>query len=211
MSGLKPVFREAREAVVTGAGRMKDRLHQLADNMDGHLDTIVRRVRDEDDFNDAVITTRGGNAKVTVYDPSTGRPITEYGHIRDDFGGSARGDNATDIGRLGEGGYDGGHLGAHRFFGDTADPGIVPQMANLNRGPWRTMENEWADWSRQGYHVDYTVDVYPPGATVPDTFEVVYTVTDPATGRIRYQNTPHFYNQPGQIFDRVPPADITGR
>ena len=48
MSGLKPVFREAREAVVKGAGRLKDKPHQVAGNMDGHLDTIVRRVRDED-------------------------------------------------------------------------------------------------------------------------------------------------------------------
>jgi hypothetical protein len=204
MSALKPVFREARQSVLAGAGRLKDRLHQLADNMDGHLDTIVRRVRDEDNINDAVVTNRGGNVKVTTYDPDTGRPITEYGHIRDDFGSSTRGDNATAIGRLGEGGYDGGHLGAHRFFGDTPDPGIVPQIANLNRGPWKTMENEWADWTAQGYQIDYTIDVYPPGATVPDTFEVAYTVTNPQNGAEIHRAFPYFYNQPDQVFTRVP-------
>ena len=208
MSGLKPVFREAREAVVIGAGRLKDRLHQVADNMDGHLDTIVRRVRDEDNFNNAVVTNRGGNAKVTVYNPATGRPITEYGHIREDFGSSTRGDNATAVGNSVPGDYDGGHLGGHRFFGDTADPGIVPQASNLNRVAWRVMENEWAAWSRRGYQVDYTIDVYPPGAELPDTFEVSYTVTNPNTGEQILQAYPYFYNQPGQVFTRVPSAEM---
>ena len=58
----------------------------------------------------------------------------------------------------------------------------MPQAANLNRGAWKTMENEWADWVNNGYRVDYNIDVYPPGAVRPDSFEVEYTVSNPADG-----------------------------
>ncbi len=48
MSALKPVFRELREAVLTGFSHARHRLHVLADNLDGHIDDIARRVRAND-------------------------------------------------------------------------------------------------------------------------------------------------------------------
>ena len=56
MSAIKPVIRELREAVLTGMAHGKDRLHQLTDNMNDHLDDIVRQVRDKDKFDDTVTT-----------------------------------------------------------------------------------------------------------------------------------------------------------
>ncbi len=50
MSGLRPVIRELREAAVKGGAHAKDRLHHLADNLDDHLDTVIRRVKDKDNF-----------------------------------------------------------------------------------------------------------------------------------------------------------------
>ena len=50
MSAIKPVIRELREAVLNGMAHGKDRLHQLTDNMNDHLDDIVRQVRDQDTF-----------------------------------------------------------------------------------------------------------------------------------------------------------------
>jgi hypothetical protein len=207
MSGIKPVIRELREAVLSGMAHGKDKLHQVTDNVGDHLDTVVRQVRDKDNFDDTV-TIRGRNRKTTTYDPNTGRPVSERGRIDEDFGGGDRGDNATDVGNLGRDTDDGGHLGAHRFFGDTPDEGIVPQAANLNRGAWKRMENEWADWVAAGYRVDYNVDVYPPGAVRPDSFEVEYTVSNPATGEVAYRNWPSFWNEAGESFDRIPRADI---
>jgi hypothetical protein len=207
MSAIKPVIRELREAVLTGMAHGKDRLHQLTDNMNDHLDDIVRQVRDKDKFDDTV-TTRGRNEKTTTWDPETGRPVSERGQINEDFGGSDRGDNATDVGNLGERTDDGGHLGAHRFYGDTPDEGIVPQASNLNRGAWKTMENEWADWVNSGYRVDYSIDVYPPGAVRPDSFEVEYTVSNPETGQVVHRNWPSFWNEAGETFDRVPRGDM---
>jgi hypothetical protein len=52
MSAIKPVIRELREAVLKGMAHGKDRLHQLTDNMNDHLDDIVRQVRDKDKFDD---------------------------------------------------------------------------------------------------------------------------------------------------------------
>jgi len=53
MSAIKPVIRELREAVLKGMAHGKDRLHQLTDNMNDHLDDIVRQVRDKDKFDGA--------------------------------------------------------------------------------------------------------------------------------------------------------------
>lgn len=148
--------------------------------------------------------TRGKNDTEISYDPKTGRPTNAKGTLRQDFGSTPRGDNATAVGKLGEAGDQGGHLVAHRFMGDTPDEGIAPQAGNLNQGAWKTMENEWADWVNKGYEVDYNIDVYPPGAVRPNTFEVQYRVRDPTTGKIVYKNSPDFKNEAGQTFSRVP-------
>jgi DNA/RNA non-specific endonuclease len=203
MSGAaRAVMRELKQAVADAGRHLNDRLPQLADNITDHLDNVVRQVRDTDNY-DNVVTTRGPNTKTTHYDPETGRPVQESGTILEDFGGSRRGDNATAIGRLGNAGDDGGHLGAHRFFGDTPDEGIVPQIANLNRGAWKKMESEWADWVAEGARVDYRIAVDPPGAVRPDNFKVVYVVSDPSTGDIFDKQSQSFPNVAGQTFPRI--------
>jgi hypothetical protein len=50
MSGAKGVFRQLKEAVLKGMGHGKDKLHHVADNMNDHLDNVVRQVRDKDTF-----------------------------------------------------------------------------------------------------------------------------------------------------------------
>ncbi|MCR2762625.1 DNA/RNA non-specific endonuclease [Microbacterium sp. zg.B48] len=201
-AGARAVMRELKQSVADAGRRLSDRLPQLADRITDHLDNVVRQVRDTDKYANTV-TTRGPNTKTTHFDPDTGRPVQEQGKILEDFGGSARGDNATAIGRLGNPGDDGGHLGAHRFFGDTRDEGIVPQIANLNRGAWKKMESEWADWVAEGARVDYRIQVDPPGAVRPDNFQVVYVVSDPSTGDIIEVRNPSFANVNGETFDRI--------
>ncbi|ATG47262.1 hypothetical protein CEW89_06570 [Celeribacter ethanolicus] len=146
---------------------------------------------------------RGTNEEIIQYDETTGRPMNSEGTIRQDFGSTRRGDGATGVGKLGKDGDQGGHLGAHRFFGDTPDQGIAPQAGNLNMGAWRTMENEWADWTKMGYEVDFKIDVYPPGAVRPDEFRTQYLVKDPQTGKTVYRGRQRFENEPGQSFKRI--------
>ncbi|HCS60189.1 MAG TPA: hypothetical protein DIW46_02165 [Microbacterium sp.] len=199
----REVMRTMKRSVDDAGGDLNLRLATLTDRITEHLDTVVKRVRDTDNF-DSVTTTRGKNSKDTHFDPNNRRPVQEEGTIIDDFGGGKRGDNATDVGNdHGVDGDDGGHLGGHRFFGDTPDEGIAPQAANLNRGAWKKMENEWADWTAEGCRVDYRISVDPPGAARPDNFQVAYVISDPATGRIVETRSPSFENVSGQTFDRI--------
>lgn len=50
MSAVKPVIRELKEAVLKGMAHSKDKLHQVVDNMNDHLDDVVRQVRQQDRF-----------------------------------------------------------------------------------------------------------------------------------------------------------------
>lgn len=201
---------DAIRPIIRSLDDMPIHVRQLAELFRGQGMKLKRNksaVNDIDRYDNGVVTTRGGNTKATYFD-SNGRPITERGTITEDFGGSRRGDNATRVGNFGEKTDDGGHLGAHRFYGDTADEGIVPQASNLNRGPWRTMETEWADWASKGYEVNYEIDVVPPGAVRPDSFEVAYTVRNPETGKIVHERWPSFWNEAGETFDRFPSSKM---
>lgn len=50
MSAIKPIIRQAKEAVLDGMSHAKNKLHRLADNMNDHLDNVVKQVRDKDKF-----------------------------------------------------------------------------------------------------------------------------------------------------------------
>ena len=128
MSGsARAVMRELKQAVAD-AGWLTARtgFHQLADNMTDHLDDVVRQVRDTDKFDNASPPAAG--TQDDHLDPDTGRPVSR-GWV--DPRGLRRLSDAATTRRpsvnLGNPGDDGGHLGAHRFFGDTPDQGIVPQ------------------------------------------------------------------------------------
>ncbi len=149
----------------------------------------------------------GKNEATVTYDATTNRPIKIEGTIREDFGSTKRGDNATKVGNIGGEGYDGGHLTAHRFMKNQPDIGISPQARNLNRGAYKKMENEWADWVNKGYEVEYKTSTYPPGSKVPERFEVEYKVKN-SNGNTVYSNSPTFKNKPGQTFDRVNKTDM---
>lgn len=81
---------------------------------------------------------------------------------------------------------------ATRFDGTAEGVNLVPQDANLNRGAWKRMENEWARALQEGKQVKVDVEVlYPPGnMSRPDVFQVKYWIN----GR-KYLRT--FENQPG--------------
>ncbi|WP_243408810.1 MULTISPECIES: polymorphic toxin type 15 domain-containing protein [unclassified Microbacterium] len=54
MSAVKPIIRELKQAALKGGVHARDRLHQLTDNMNDHLDSVVRQVRDNDRFDNAI-------------------------------------------------------------------------------------------------------------------------------------------------------------
>jgi hypothetical protein len=54
MSAIKPILRELKQAALRGGVHAKDKLHQVTDNMNDHLDNVVRQVRDLDRYDDTV-------------------------------------------------------------------------------------------------------------------------------------------------------------
>lgn len=107
-------------------------------------------------------------------------------------------------------GDEGGHLIGHRFMGDQGLKNLFPQNSNLNRGPFKTLENEWADWIEGGYKVDLKILLDPPGSDRPNKIHVQYNVIDPDTGKIIHSDNPKFENKYGENYDRVKRKDIQG-
>ncbi|WP_309066644.1 polymorphic toxin type 15 domain-containing protein [Microbacterium sp.] len=54
MSAVKPIIKELKQAALKGFAHADHKLHQLTANIDGHLDTVVRQVRDLDNFDGKV-------------------------------------------------------------------------------------------------------------------------------------------------------------
>jgi hypothetical protein len=62
---------------------------------------------------------------------------------------------------------DGGHLVGHRFMSDQVEKNLFPQNANLNRSAYKKRENEWADWTDEGFEVKLKVELDPPDSNRP--------------------------------------------
>ncbi len=79
MSAMKPIFRELKQAVMKGMAHAKEKLHQVTDNVNDHLDDVVRRVRDQDTFTDkpeltGAVTTRVERTSIELLYRSDSRP-----------------------------------------------------------------------------------------------------------------------------------------
>lgn len=72
---------------------------------------------------------------------------------------------------------DGGHLIGYRFEGSSEGYNLLPQDANLNRGQWRSMEEEWATALDAGKQVEVGIIPHYQGeSNRPESFEVVYNI-----------------------------------
>ncbi|WP_331461430.1 RHS repeat-associated core domain-containing protein [Pseudoalteromonas sp. SWXJZ94C] len=99
---------------------------------------------------------------------------------------------------------DGGHLVGHRFMSDQGEKNLFPQNSNFNRGSYKSMENEWADWTEAGYEVKLKVSLEPPGSARPTDVISEYEVFDPKSKKRVYKKRHKFNNQNGQTYVRVP-------
>ncbi|KJQ53335.1 polymorphic toxin type 15 domain-containing protein [Microbacterium sp. SA39] len=54
MSAIKPIIRELKQAALKGGVHARDRLHQVTDNMNDHLESVVRQVRGNDRFESSI-------------------------------------------------------------------------------------------------------------------------------------------------------------
>ena len=69
---------------------------------------------------------------------------------------------------------------ATRFDGTAEGVNLVPQDANLNRGAWKRMENEWARALQEGKQVkvDIKLEYFTQNGKRPDVFTVRYWIKD---------------------------------
>ena len=74
---------------------------------------------------------------------------------------------------------------------------LFPQDANLNRGAYKSMENEWEDWTKEGYEVKLTVRLDPPGSDRPDNIIAEYQVFEKTSGDMVFERDHRFDNQHG--------------
>jgi len=104
---------------------------------------------------------------------------------------------------------DGGHIVGHRFMSDQGEKNLFPQNSNLNRGAYKSMENEWADWTDAGFEVKLKVDLDPLGSARPDNIKAQYEVLDPSTGEKVFKREHVFSNTSGEAFERVSKSDMS--
>lgn len=105
---------------------------------------------------------------------------------------------------------DAGHVIGHRFLGDQGTRNMFPQNFNFNRSAYKKLENEWADWIGHGGTVKVNVELIGGKAGRPDQVGVSYEVFNDA-GRRVFDNQELFANAAGQVFDRVPAAEMSAR
>ncbi|MDP5135228.1 DNA/RNA non-specific endonuclease [Rheinheimera baltica] len=103
---------------------------------------------------------------------------------------------------------DGGHIIGHRFMSDQGLKNLFPQDANLNRGAYKSMENEWEDWTKEGYEVKLTVRLDPPGSDRPDNIIAEYQVFEKTSGDMVFERRHGFNNRKGEAFERVARKDM---
>ncbi|GAA3915038.1 DNA/RNA non-specific endonuclease [Luteimonas lutimaris] len=180
-------------------------------------DRIATALRDDDPGTTGpggVTTTTEhiGENVVTWTNDSEGRPIRAEADLTEVFTGIDRSSAETkaqrDAAGRGVEGDQGGHLIGHRFVKDQGLKNLFPQNGNFNVSAYKKLENEWADWIDAGMDVHITVGLTPENVDRPDRVRVAYEVTDPADGRVVYDQRVTFRNEAGQQFDRVPRADM---
>jgi filamentous hemagglutinin len=94
-------------------------------------------------------------------------------------------------GKCGIDGDEGGHLIASIFEGPGEKLNLLPMNGNLNKGAWKTMENEWSSALKEGKSVSVKIEpVYSGGNVRPDRFLVQYSIDGGRPVSIDFKNSP---------------------
>jgi DNA/RNA non-specific endonuclease len=103
---------------------------------------------------------------------------------------------------LGKKGDDAGHMIGHRFMGDQGENNLFPQQGNFNKGAYKKLENEWADWIDRGCTVKVNVELSGGTSDRPDEVAVSYEVFDKSGKRV-HEFEKIFKNEANQKVDRL--------
>jgi RHS repeat-associated protein len=85
---------------------------------------------------------------------------------------------------------EGGHYVGRRFDGPLDELNHFAQDMNLNRGAYKSLENNWDRALKQGKTVDIDIQVkYPDNSLRPDKLDIVYKIDD-TLNRMSFKNAP---------------------
>lgn len=213
-----PALKKISDAIGAAPQAVLDALPQSArdtlTNMKRQIDELsAPAARSADEAAGAgVRTARSGSNEVTWNIDANGRPTSAQATLSElQPSGTKRGKDELDaqdeVRGRGIEDDDAGHIIGHRFMGDQGAANMFPQNFNFNRSAYKTMENEWAAWIDAGGTVKVNVALTGGTADRPGQVGVVYEVFNAAGKRV-YKNSELFDNAAGQVFDRVPTADI---
>jgi DNA/RNA non-specific endonuclease len=156
---------------------------------------------------------RIGRNEVTWTLDAAGRPIEANATLREVFTGLKR--SSAEVKAQGEVGGaarlatdEGGHIIGHRFVKDQGIGNMFPQNANLNKGAFKKVENELADWVNAGGEVRVKVTLKDAANGRPEKIVVSYEVINPKTGEVVFDNVKQFRNVANESFDRVAKKDM---
>ncbi|MDB0525044.1 DNA/RNA non-specific endonuclease, partial [Ralstonia solanacearum] len=153
-----------------------------------------------------ITSTVGRNTATWTVDAS-GNPLSVTGTLRESFSGAIRSAAEvraqSDVAATGVEGDQGGHLIGHRFVLDQGAKNLFPQEGNFNMSAFKTIENDYARYTAQGYQVDFShaLGEFDSITGRPGSVSVNFEVTD-ANGSLVDTFADKFLNRPGQTYTR---------
>ncbi|MBV7542712.1 DNA/RNA non-specific endonuclease [Acidovorax sp. sic0104] len=194
---IAPALGDAIESQIARTGGLA---YMVEPGMSAGGATVVRG-------GDAIaVTANVGRNSVTWIVESEGALQSASGTLRDTFSNAARTTAEREaqsfVGASGIAGDQGGHLVGHRFVLNQGEINMFPQEASFNNSAFRTLENDYARYTRQGYQVDFnhTLENFSSSGR-PGSLSYTFDVTDSA-GNLIDSASGRFFNQAGQNYTR---------
>jgi hypothetical protein len=159
------------------------------------------------------VRTGHGENEVAWEMNATGQPIEVSATLREFYTNAERSYAEVKAqGQVGSAGRragdEGGHVIGHRFVQDQGLQNMFPQDANLNRGAYKALENEMADWIAAGCDVNVNIQLKNYQNGRPAEIEVSFQVVDPISGNQVEKRDRAFKNETNQTYNRVEKSDM---
>ena len=159
------------------------------------------------------VRTGHGENEVEWKTNAAGQPIEVSATLREFYTNAERSYAEVDAqGQVGGAGRrtsdDGGHIIGHRFVQDQGIQNMFPQDANLNRGAYKALENEMADWIAAGGEVNVNIKLENYQNGRPAEIDISYEVVDPQSGKQVHRDDLMFENEADQSYNRIDKKDM---
>jgi hypothetical protein len=202
---IAPAMEKLREAVgAVPLDKLPDSLRNAVEPLKTKLDDFARVGVNQ-------TTARVGKNDITWTQNAAGETIGARATLNEVFPGAKRSSSeATAQGQAAARGIDGdvgGHIIGHRFTKDQGIQNMFPQNAQFNNSAFKKVENEWADWIKNGNSVEVEIQLLGGSKGRPDMVSVEYTVKNAKGEEVRTV-AEVFDNEAGQTFDRVYSRDM---